>query len=86
MIDPNDPAKRIVNSGPAPYTRHVAVYVPQQYVPGTVAPVIVGADGPDQVLFTALDNLIAQKRVRAIEGLSALDCGTDAVPRDQVPT
>ena len=47
MVDPNDPAKRIVNSGPAPYTRRVAVYVPQQYVPGTIAPVIVGADGPD---------------------------------------
>ena len=38
MVDPNDPAKRIVNSGPAPYTRRVAVYVPQQYVPGTIAP------------------------------------------------
>ena len=62
-VDPADPAKRIVSSGPAPYTRRVAVYVPQQYVPGTVAPFIVGADGPDQLLFTALDNLIAQKRV-----------------------
>ena len=41
----------------------VAVYVPQQYVPGTIAPFIVGADGPDQMLFAALDNLIAQKRV-----------------------
>ena len=40
-VDPADPAKRIVSSGPAPYTRSVAVYVPQQYVPGTVAPVIV---------------------------------------------
>ena len=26
----------------------VAVYVPKQYVPGTAAPFIVGADGPDQ--------------------------------------
>ena len=50
-VDPTDPAKRIVSSGPAPYTRSVAVYVPQQYVPGTVAPLIVGADGPDQLLF-----------------------------------
>jgi hypothetical protein len=32
-------------------------------VPGTAAPFIVGADGPDQMLFTTLDNLIAQKRV-----------------------
>ncbi len=62
--DPNDPAKLIVTtSHPAPYTRHVAVYVPAQYVPGTEAPFIVGADGPDRALFTALDNLIAEKRV-----------------------
>src|ERR1700722_14993420 len=45
--DPNDPAKIIVTtSHPASYTRHVAVYVPKQYVPGTAAPFIVGADGP----------------------------------------
>ena len=47
VVYSSDPAKRIVNSGPAPYKRTVAVYVPQQYVPGTVAPFIVGADGPD---------------------------------------
>ena len=35
-----------VASHPAPYTRRVAVYVPKQYVPGTAAPFIVGADGP----------------------------------------
>ena len=62
--DPADPAKLIVTtSQPAPYTRHVAVYVPAQYVPGTAAPFIVGADGPDRSLFTVLDNLIAQHRV-----------------------
>src|SRR5208283_1765531 len=62
--DPNDPAKLIVTtSHPAPYTRHVAVYVPKQYVPGTAAPFIVGADGPDRGLFTALDNLIAEHKV-----------------------
>ena len=61
--DPNDPAKMIVTtSHPAPYTRKVTVYVPKQYVPGTAAPFIVGADGPDQLLFTALDNLIAEKK------------------------
>jgi enterochelin esterase-like enzyme len=32
-------------------------------VAGAVAPFIVGADGPDKSLFTALDNLIAQKRL-----------------------
>src|SRR6185295_6686469 len=63
-VDPADPAKLVVTtSHPAPYTRSVSVYVPKQYVPGAAAPFIVGADGPDQLLFTALDNLIAQKRV-----------------------
>src|SRR6185436_2305801 len=63
-VDPADPAKLVVTtSRPAPYTRRVTVYVPKAYVPGTAAPFIVGADGPDQRLFTALDNLIAQKRV-----------------------
>ncbi len=52
--DPTDPAKLIVTtSHPAPYLRKVAVYVPKQYVPGTLAPFIVGADGPDRLLFTA---------------------------------
>ena len=37
----------VTTSHPAPYTRHVAVYVPKQYVAGTAAPFIVGADGPD---------------------------------------
>ena len=62
--DPNDPARLIVTtSHPAPYARKVSVYVPKQYVSGTPAPFIVGADGPDRGLFTALDNLIAAKRV-----------------------
>jgi enterochelin esterase-like enzyme len=61
--DPADPSKLIVDSQPRPYVRRVAVYVPKQYVPGTVAPFIVGADGPDRQLFTTLDNLIAQHRV-----------------------
>src|SRR6185437_4444254 len=67
--DPNDPAKLIVTtSHPAPYSRRVTVYVPKQYVPGTAAPFIVGADGPDQLLFTALDALIAQKRIPVMIG------------------
>ena len=58
--DPNDPAKMIVTtSHPAAYMRRVTVYVPKQYVAGTAAPFIVGADGPDRMLFTVLDNLIA---------------------------
>ncbi len=56
----------------------MAVYVPKQYVPGTVAPFIVGADGPDQALFTALDNLIAQKRVPAMIAISIGNGSGDA--------
>jgi enterochelin esterase-like enzyme len=63
-------APRVFSSHPAPYTRKVGVYVPQQYVPGTAAPFIVGADGVDQGLFTALDNLIAQKRVPVMIAIS----------------
>ena len=77
-VDPADPAKRIVSSGPAPYTRTVAVYVPQQYVPGTVVPFIVGADGPDQMLFTVLDNLIARKRVPVMAAISIGNGSGDA--------
>src|SRR5205807_6892419 len=75
---PNDPARVTVNSHPASYTRKVAVYVPQQYVAGTVAPFIVGADGPDQLLFTALDNLIAQKRVPVMIAISIGNGSGDA--------
>ena len=77
--DTNNPAKLIVTtSHPAPYTRRVAVYVPKQYVPGTVAPFIVGADGPDRELFTALDNLIAQHRVPVMIAISIGNGGGDA--------
>jgi enterochelin esterase family protein len=77
--DPNDPAKMIVTtSHPAPYTRKVAVYVPKQYVPGTAAPFIVGADGPDRALFTALDNLIAQHRVPVMIAISIANGSGDA--------
>jgi len=68
--DPADPTKLIISSHPAPYTRKLAVYVPKQYVAGTAAPFIVGADGPDRLLFTALDNLIAQKRVPVMIAIS----------------
>src|SRR5690349_17771696 len=77
--DPNDPAKlNVTTSHPAPYSRRVAVYVPKQYVAGTAAPFIVGADGPDRMLFTALDNLIAQKRVPAMVAISIGNGSGDA--------
>ena len=54
------------------------MYVPQQYVPGDEAPFIVGADGPDKALFTALDNLIANKRLPAMIAISIGNGGGDA--------
>lgn len=76
--DPADPSKLIVSSHPAPYTRKVAVYIPHQYVPGSEAPFIVGTDGPDKTLFTALDNLIAAKRVPVMIAISIGNGGGDA--------
>ncbi|HZK79850.1 MAG TPA: hypothetical protein VFC46_02260, partial [Humisphaera sp.] len=38
-VDPTNPYKLdVTTSHPAPYTRHIGVYVPKQYVPGTAAP------------------------------------------------
>jgi enterochelin esterase family protein len=77
--DPKNPAKLIVTtSHAAPYTRRVTVYVPRQYVPGTAAPFIVGADGPDKLLFTALDNLIAEHRVPVMIAISISNGSGDA--------
>jgi len=77
--DPSDPAKLIVTtSHPAPYTRKVAVYVPKRYVPGTLAPFIVGADGPDRVLFSALDALIAESKIPVMIAISIGNGGGDA--------
>ncbi|MEO8596841.1 MAG: alpha/beta hydrolase-fold protein [Candidatus Solibacter sp.] len=69
---PADPAarRRNISNHPAPYTRKVAVYVPKQYVPGTEAPFIVGADGPDNMLFTVLDNMIAEKKLPVMIAIS----------------
>jgi iron(III)-enterobactin esterase len=77
--DPQDPAKLVVTtSHAAPYTRKVAVYVPKQYVAGTAAPFIVGADGPDRLLFTVLDNLIAQNKLPAMIAVSISNGSGDA--------
>jgi enterochelin esterase-like enzyme len=77
--DPSDPTSLVVTtSRPRPYTRRVGVYVPVQYVAGTEAPFIVGADGIDALLFTALDNLIAQKRVPPMIAISIGNGSGDA--------
>jgi len=70
--DPTDPAKLLVpTSHPAPWTRHVTVYIPAHYVPGSVLPFIVGADG-------VLDNLIAERKVPAMAAISISNGGGDA--------
>jgi len=62
-------------SHPAPYTRHVSVYVPKQYVPGTAAPFLVSADG--EKCFSTLDILIAQKRIPVIVAIAIGSGGGD---------
>jgi enterochelin esterase family protein len=77
--DSANPAKLIVTtSHPASYTRHVEVYVPKQYVPGTPAPFIVGADGPNHLLVTVLNNLIAEGKVPAMIAISIGNGSGDA--------
>jgi enterochelin esterase-like enzyme len=77
--DSADPARLIVTtSHPAPYTRHIEVYVPRQYVPGTPSPFIIGTDGPDHQLFAVLDNLIAEGKVPVMIAISVGNGGGDA--------
>jgi predicted alpha/beta superfamily hydrolase len=77
--DPADPAKLVVTtSHRGPYRRKVAVYVPQQYVAGSVAPFIVGTDGPDSQLFSTLDTLIAQRKVPVMIAISIGNGSGDA--------
>ena len=77
--DPANPAKLIVTtSHPAPYARKVAVYVPTQYVAGTAAPFIVAEDGPDTMLFSAIEALIAEHKIPAIIAISIGNGGGDA--------
>ncbi len=77
--DPDNPAKlNGTVAHPAPYTRKVTVYVPALYKAGTEAPLIVGADGPDHLLFATLDNLIAQHKVPAMVAVSISNGGGDA--------
>jgi enterochelin esterase-like enzyme len=68
----------VTTSHPAPYKRRVAVYVPANYEPGTEAPFIVGADGPDKLLVTGLDNLIAAGRVPPMVAVSIGNGSGDA--------
>jgi enterochelin esterase-like enzyme len=77
--DPSDPAKLVVTtSHPAPYTRRVEVYVPNQFVGGPPAPFIVGADGPDAVLLEVLPNLMTARRVPMMIAISIGNGSGDA--------
>ncbi|MGI4830579.1 MAG: alpha/beta hydrolase [Janthinobacterium lividum] len=77
--DPKAPATLIVTtSHPAPYTRRVTVYIPKQSLLSAAVPFIVGADGPDPLLFATLDNLIAAHRVPAMIAISISNGGGDA--------
>ncbi len=77
--DPADPSKLLVpTSHPAPYTRHVDVYLPANHQRGAEHPFIVTADGPDRLLFTTLDTLIAQHRIPAVVAISIANGGGDA--------
>ena len=77
--DPAHPGRPVVTtSHPAAYTRRVAVYVPQQYRAGMVAPFLVGADGPDGELFPVLDSLIAAHRIPVMIAISIGNGSGDA--------
>jgi enterochelin esterase family protein len=79
IADTNDLSRMLVTtSRPAPYRRHVSVYVPPQYQAGTAAPFIVGADGPDRMLFNALNNLIAGRKVPVMVAISIGNGSGDA--------
>jgi enterochelin esterase-like enzyme len=76
-------APRAITSHSAPYTRKVTVYVPKQYVSGTAAPFLVGADGganwnSDADLFTVVDNLIAAHKAPVMIVIAIGNGGGDA--------
>ena len=54
------------------------MYVPKDYVPGSVVPFIVGADGPDRMLFTALDGLISEHKLPVMIAISIGNGSGDA--------
>ena len=78
-VDPADPARlAVTTSHPAAYTRKVEVYLPKQYTQGSVAPFVIGTDGPDHRLFTALDALIGQHKIPVMIGISVGNGSGDA--------
>jgi predicted alpha/beta superfamily hydrolase len=77
--DPHNPARLLVpTSHPHPWTRHVWVFIPSQYQPGTAAPFIEDQDGPNPLLFTTVNNLIAQHRIPVMLAIAIQNGGGDA--------
>lgn len=77
--DPNNPARLVVTTSfPQPWRRTVAVYVPAGHRAGTAMPFVVGADGPDPLLFRCLDNLIHAGRLPPMIAVSIGNGGGDA--------
>ncbi len=66
--------------GTVPYQRRVAVYIPQQYVPGTQAPFIVVQDGLGyrNTLPPILDTMIHQRRLPVMIAVFVNSGGGDA--------
>lgn len=64
----------------APYTRHVWVYIPAGYVPGTQAPFVVVQDGHSYKdrMVPVLDNLIAAHRIPPLVAVFVDSGGGDA--------
>jgi enterochelin esterase family protein len=60
------------------FTRAIRVYVPMQYVDGTAAPFMVVQDGFLADIVTALDNLIADKRVPPVVAIFVANGGGDS--------
>jgi iron(III)-enterobactin esterase len=79
--DPNNPSNLLLTTVPQPYTRTVNVYIPAGYVKDTEVPFIVSGDGAlglERILFPALDNLIAQKRIPPMVAIAIGNGGSDA--------
>jgi hypothetical protein len=78
----NDSAKLRRDDQPGPIAVHARSVAPctcrRQYVAGTAAPFHRRRRRPDPLLFTALDNLIAQKRVPAMIAISIGNGSGDA--------
>ena len=67
-------------SAPGRYERHIYVYIPKQYVPGTPAPFMVVQDGHSYVkrMANIMDSMIAARRLPPIVLVLADSGGSDA--------